>query len=106
MQSDSRRLLAGLPLAFLIVVVALPLHAEHGFVPGEAKPSGDGPAVQVPGGWMVAYDETIPGTTVTFRMIPLPGGTFRMGSPDGEADRSNNEGPQVDVQVEPCWIGK
>ena len=106
MQSDSRRLLAGLPLAFLFVVVALPLHAEHGFVPGEAKPSGDGPAVQVPGGWMVAYDETIPGTTVTFRMIPLPGGTFRMGSPDGEADRSSNEGPQVDVQVEPCWIGK
>jgi len=93
-------------VALLVALPALPLHADHGFVPGETKPAGDGPAVQVPGGWMVAYDETIPGTSVTFRMIPLPGGTFRMGSPDGESDRSSDEGPQVEVAVEPCWIGK
>lgn len=77
-----------------------------GIVGGEARPAGDGPAIQVPGGWMVAYDETIPGTDVTFRMIPVPGGTFRMGSSEGEADRSADEGPQVEVQVEPFWMGR
>jgi sulfatase modifying factor 1 len=80
--------------------------ATPGFVPGDAKPAGDGPAIQVPGGWMVAYDETIPGTKVVFRMIPVPGGTFRMGSPDGEAGRKSDEGPQFEVQVAPFWIGK
>jgi len=102
----SRRLPTVLLLALLTVVPAPSLQAEHGFVPGEAQPAGDGPAVQVPGGWMVAYDETIPGTTVTFRMIPVPGGTYRMGSPDGEADRTSDEGPQIDVAVAPCWMGR
>jgi len=85
---------------------SLPAASPPGFVPGDAKPAGDGPAIQVPGGWMVAYDETIPGTSVTFRMIPVPGGTFRMGSPEGEADRSTDEGPQAEVKVEPFWIGR
>ena len=102
----SRPLPAVLLLVLLAALSPLPLQAEHGFVPGEARPAGDGPAVQVPGGWMVAYDETIPGTTVTFRMIPLPAGSYRMGSPAGEADRSSDEGPQVEVAVGPCWMGR
>lgn len=77
-----------------------------GFVAGDAKPAGDGPAIRVPGGWMVAYDETIPGTTVTFRMIPVPGGTFRMGSPENEAGRKDDEGPAFDVAIEPFWMGR
>jgi formylglycine-generating enzyme required for sulfatase activity len=77
-----------------------------GFVAGDTKPAGDGPAVQVPGGWMVAYDETIPGTDVTFRMIPVPGGTFRMGSLDGEAGRRADEGPAFEVKIAPFWMGK
>jgi formylglycine-generating enzyme required for sulfatase activity len=77
-----------------------------GFVAGEQRPEGDGPAIKVPGGWMVAYDETIPGTDVTFRMIPVPGGTLRMGSPAAEADRGADEGPQYDVAIEPFWIGR
>jgi formylglycine-generating enzyme required for sulfatase activity len=55
---------------------------------------------------MVAYDETIPGTEVTFRMVPVPGGTFRMGSAESEADRTSDEGPQVDVAIEPLWMGR
>ncbi len=77
-----------------------------GFVAGEQRPAGDGPAIKVPGGWMVAYDETIPGTDVTFRMIPVPGGTLHMGSPDDEADREADEGPQYDVAIEPFWIAR
>jgi formylglycine-generating enzyme required for sulfatase activity len=77
-----------------------------GFVAGEQRPEGDGPAIKVTGGWMVAYDETIPGTDVTFQMIPVPGGTLRMGSPAAEADRGDDEGPQYDVTIEPFWIGR
>ena len=33
--------------------------ARPGFVAGPEKPAGDGPAIEVPGGWMVAYEETI-----------------------------------------------
>ena len=55
---------------------------------------------------MVPYVEKIPGTDVTFEMIPVPGGEFLMGSPESEADRSKDEGPQVRIKVEPFWIGK
>ncbi len=78
--------------------------ATPGFVAGEAKPAGEGPMVQVPGGWMVPYNETIPGTEVSFRMVPIPGGTFRMGSSADEADRETTEGPCFEVAVEPFWM--
>jgi formylglycine-generating enzyme required for sulfatase activity len=77
-----------------------------GIVLGQGRPAGDGPVVPIEGGWMVPYDETIPGTGVTFRMIPVPSGTFRMGSPAAEADRSADEGPTFEVAVEPFWIGR
>src|SRR4051812_2777285 len=54
-----------------------------------------GRAVKVDDGYMVPYVEKIPGTDVTFQMIPIPGGEFLMGSPAGEAERSKDEGPQV-----------
>jgi sulfatase modifying factor 1 len=111
--SPPSRSLASLVQACLAVAAALvavhSLHAAEpapGFVPGDARPAGDGPAVQVPGGWMVAYDETIPGTSVTFRMMPVPGGTFRMGSPADEEGRSADEGPTFEVRVEPFWMGR
>jgi len=84
----------------------VPADIQSGFVPGETRPTGEDAAVPVPGGWMVAYDETIPGTSVSFRMIPVPGGTFRMGSPTSESGRAADEGPQVDIAVEPFWIGR
>ena len=57
-------------------------------------------------GYMVPYIEQIPGTTISFEMIPLPGGSFLLGSPAAEEGRMGDEGPQVRVQVSPCWIGK
>jgi formylglycine-generating enzyme required for sulfatase activity len=53
---------------------------------------------------MKPYTETIPGTNVTFKMIPIPGGKFLMGSPDEEADREDDEGPQVEVEIAPFWM--
>jgi sulfatase modifying factor 1 len=70
-----------------------------------AKPA-EGPAVQVDGGYMVPYTETIPRTEVTFEMVPIPGGEFLLGSPESENDRADDEGPQVRIKVEPFWIGK
>lgn len=40
-----------------------------------------------------------------FAMVPIPGGEFLMGSPEGEADRKPDEGPQVKVKIEPFWMG-
>jgi formylglycine-generating enzyme len=87
-------------------VVEAAAAAVPGFVAGEAKPDGDGPFVQVAGGWMVPYEETIPGTDVSFRMIPVPGGSFRMGSPEQEEGRTADEGPALGVTVPPFWMGE
>jgi formylglycine-generating enzyme required for sulfatase activity len=38
-------------------------------------------------------------------MVPIPGGTFTLGSPDDEEDRSEDEGPQRTVQIKPFWMG-
>ncbi len=37
-------------------------------------------------GSMKPYVETIPGTDVKFEMIPIPGGTFEMGSPPARGE--------------------
>ena len=63
-------------------------------------------AVAVDGGYMVPYVCTIPDTDATFEMIPIPGGEFLLGSPDSEANRRDDEVPQVRVKVAPFWIGK
>ena len=89
------------PIAETTAVTGTP-----GFVAGQAKPDGDGPFVEVEGGWMTSYVETIPGTEVSFRMIPVPGGTFRIGSAESEAGRTADEGPPCEVRVEPFWMGQ
>ena len=66
----------------------------------------DGRFVKVDAGYMVPYTETIPGTDVTFDMVPVPGGEFLIGSPESEGDRGAGEGPQVRIKVDPFWIGK
>ena len=48
----------------------------------------------------------IPGTEITFTMVPIPGGEFLMGSPAGEANRKDDEGPQRKVKIAPFWMGK
>jgi formylglycine-generating enzyme required for sulfatase activity len=55
---------------------------------------------------MKLYTNTIPGTRVTYVMVPIPGGEFTIGSPDSEANRKPDEGPQHKVKVSPFWIGQ
>jgi formylglycine-generating enzyme required for sulfatase activity len=68
----------------------------------QAPAGGAPPAV----GDFTAYTQKIPGSDVTFTMQSIPGGTFRMGSPEAEAERGEDEGPQIEVVVEPFWIGR
>ncbi len=65
-----------------------------------AKGNPDSPA------GMKAYTDTIPGTKITFDMVPIPGGTFMMGSPDSEAGHKPDEGPQHKVKISPFWMEK
>jgi len=69
------------------------------------KPS-EKPFVEIEGGYMVPFTATIPGTEIKYKMIPIPGGKFKMGSPDDEEDRLDDEGPQFEVTVEPFWMGQ
>jgi formylglycine-generating enzyme required for sulfatase activity len=54
----------------------------------------------------VSFTERIPGTTVQFDMVAIPGGTFVMGSPENEPFRKPDEGPQHTVHVRPFFMGK
>ena len=69
------------------------------------KPA-EGPAIKIDQGWMVPYDVTIPGTDVVFRMLPVPGGEFEMGSDDAEPGRKADEGPRRKVVVQPYWMAE
>lgn len=53
---------------------------------------------------MQPYVETIPGTTVKFELVPIPGGSFMMGSPSSEAKRFPDEVPQHEVTIRPFWM--
>jgi formylglycine-generating enzyme required for sulfatase activity len=55
---------------------------------------------------MKLYTNTIPGTRVTYVMVPIPGGEFIMGSPESEPDRNVDEGPQHKVKISPFWMGQ
>ena len=54
---------------------------------------------------MSAYTNTIAGTNVSYRMVPVRGGEFWMGSPNNEAGRNADEGPQHRVRIEPFRMG-
>ena len=61
-------------------------------------------SAQAPQG--ASYKETLPGSKVSFDMQAIPGGTFLMGTPEGEAGRAADEGPQHEVELKPFWMGK
>lgn len=55
---------------------------------------------------MKPYAEILEHTGQILEMVPIPGGTFMMGSPEEEADRRDDEGPQHQVKIDPFWMGK
>lgn len=55
---------------------------------------------------MQAYAEPLVHTDVVIDMVPIPGGKFVIGSPAGEAQRRDDEGPQQTVEIEPFWMSR
>ena len=51
------------------------------------------------------YSQQIPGTTISFKMVPIKGGTFQLGSPNSEKGRNKDEGPAKNVQISDFWMG-
>lgn len=52
------------------------------------------------------YTQALTGTDLKFDMVAIPGGEFKMGSPENETGRKRDEGPQHMVKLSPFWIGK
>lgn len=51
------------------------------------------------------YEQSVPGTAVKFKMIPIKGGNFKMGSTGGDKQAKAEEGPAKEVTVSSFWIG-
>jgi len=52
------------------------------------------------------FTEKIPYSSVSFNMIAIPGGTFKMGSPPDEPFRKENEGPVREVELSPFFMAE
>ena len=85
----------GLGLAVMTTAVALAFVTDTPEAPADAAKSDH-----------KAYTEKIPDSEAKFDMVPIPGGTFLMGSPDTEPGRGKDEGPQHQVTLKPFWMGK
>ena len=55
---------------------------------------------------MKPYTEVLVNADVKFDLVPIKGGTFKLGSPATEKGHQPEEGPQVAVSIEPFWMGK
>jgi formylglycine-generating enzyme required for sulfatase activity len=62
-------------------------------------------SVKTERGFMVPYTVKLT-DKVSFEMIPIPGGKFKLGSPNSEKGRAADEGPQVEVTIKPFWMAK
>lgn len=52
------------------------------------------------------YTEKVPETDISFEMVEIPSGSFMMGSPESEANRKPDEGPQHEVILDAFYMGK
>lgn len=52
------------------------------------------------------FTETVPGTTISFSMKAIPGGNFKIGSPEDEQMRRPDEGPQKNVTISPFFMAE
>lgn len=91
-------------IAYLLLgATAAALRSEEVVGLSTEKPS-QGWCVKTDRGFMVPYRTKIPGTDISFEMVPVPGGKFRMGGePNALKPDQVNE---IEAKVEPFWIGR
>ena len=92
-------------LGWSLVAVLLALFLRHNPANTAKGAAPDKAATNAPAEHK-AYTETIPSSPVKFDMVPIPGGTYIMGSPPSEGGRQPDEGPQHPVTIRPFWMGK
>ena len=51
-----------------------------------------------------AFEQRIPHSSVSFKMVPIPGGSFVMGSPENEKGHRSDEGPAIQVSIDSFWM--
>lgn len=54
----------------------------------------------------VRFTEMIPGSTISFDMVAIPGGKFTLGSPENEPYRRPDEGPAKEVEISPFYMAE
>ena len=52
----------------------------------------------------IPYTQKMPGSTLSFKMVPIKGGSFMLGSAETEKDRAKDEGPQKNIQISSFWM--
>jgi formylglycine-generating enzyme required for sulfatase activity len=51
-----------------------------------------------------AYTQPIPGSPLSFKMVPINSGTVLLGSPQAERNRATDEGPQKNIRLSAFWM--
>ncbi|MHA4811375.1 formylglycine-generating enzyme family protein [Flavitalea flava] len=82
------RCLSALPFCFLVLSVF-------------AQPSVSSATTNV---FFGVFEQSIPHSAISFTMVPIPGGSFVMGSPETEKGRRPDEGPAEKVTVDSFWM--
>ena len=101
-QVDAAR--AGAWLAGFLIVFAIGIARRDGTVQSADAPAAKAPAA-VPNpdaeaktqADMKKYTDALGGTDVSFDMVPIPGGEYLMGSPEGEPGRGEDESPTGEI---------
>ena len=55
-------------------------------------------------GQLQSFDQRVPGSSVSFRMVAIPAGSFEIGS--GAILADNDESPQKKIEMSPFWISE
>lgn len=50
------------------------------------------------------YEQSLPGSALQFKMVPVPGGSFLMGSNSKEKNKEADETPQRKITISPFWM--
>jgi formylglycine-generating enzyme required for sulfatase activity len=59
---------------------------------------------QTSGTAFIPYEQKIPNSSVSFKMVPIPAGSFIMGSPEKERGHRADEGPVIKVSIDSFWM--
>ena len=102
-QSMSKKLLVRASIAMACAATGQPAWAAEGAAPPVLEVLDAAAKTEAE---MKPYTDRITDAKVAFEMLPIPGGTFRMGSPADEPGHKPDESPVHEAQVSPFWMGK